>query len=391
MIAGGPDYRPDKRGSLTMNWRSTAGCALASALASLALGLASAPAGACTSLIFKAQDGTNIYARTMEWGASDLKSELVLVPRQTAFKSALGDGKVGAQWKNRFGFVGVNAGGLPYATDGMNEAGLTVGVLFFPGFAEFQAPSAQAQATTISSVDVANYLLGNFATVAEARAAMPGLRVVRNAEIEKAFGTPIPIHFLVTDASGDSIVIEYVKGVLSIFDNKVGVMTNSPAYDWHLLNLRNYSNLSPQGAPARSIDGVSLAPFGAGSGMLGLPGDFTPPSRFIRAVAFVHTMSPVKDAAEGVSAASVMLNNFDIPRGLVREGASAEDIHLGYTQWSVIADTRHKVYYYWTMYDRRMRSVDLGKLDFAASKPSSFPLDRVRTEDVEDRSGDFTH
>ena len=90
-------------------------------------------------------------------------------------------------------------------------------------------------------------------------------------------------------------------------------------------------------------------------------------------------MIPAKDAADAVSAASVMLNNFDIPKGLVREG-SAEDFHLGYTQWSVIADMSHKVYYYyWTMYDRRMRSVDLSKLDFAGKAVSSFPLDQVRT------------
>jgi choloylglycine hydrolase len=191
------------------------------------------------------------------------------------------------------------------------------------------------------------------------------VRVVRNAEIEKAFGTPIPIHHVVTDATGASLVIEYTNGALTMFDNKVGAMTNSPNYDWHLLNLRNYANLQPYGAPAaRSIDGVSLAPIGAGSGLLGLPGDFTPPSRFIRAVAFVNTMQPVKDAAEAVAAASTMLNNFDIPKGLVREGASPEDYHLGYTQWSVIADTRHKVYYYWTMYDRRMRSVDFSKAQF---------------------------
>lgn len=355
-----------------------------------ALCVETSPAAACTSLIFRTQDGVNIYARTMEWGASDLKSELVLVPRQMAFKSALGAGASGAEWKNRYGFVGVNAAGLPYATDGLNEAGLAVGVLFYPGFAEFQTPTPDQRNATLSSVDVANFLLGNFATVTEVRQAMPKLRVVRNADIEKAFGTPIPIHYVVTDASGDSLVIEYTKGTLAIYDNKVGVMTNSPNYDWHLLNLRNYANLKPLGAsPARNINGVSLAPFGAGSGMLGLPGDFTPPSRFIRAVAFVQTMEPVKDAAEGVSAASTMLNNFDIPKGLVREGASAEDYHLGYTQWSVVADTRHKVYYYWTMYDRRMRSVDFSKLNFTAARPSAFPLDRIRTEDIEDRSADF--
>src|ERR1700761_6395220 len=100
--------------------------------------LAAGNVDACTSMIFKAEDGTRIYARTMEWGASDLKSEMMLVPRAMAFSSALGDGKTGAAWKNQYGFVGVNAGGLPYATDGMNEAGLTVGVLFFPGFAKYQ-------------------------------------------------------------------------------------------------------------------------------------------------------------------------------------------------------------------------------------------------------------
>ena len=98
------------------------------------------PGLACTSLVFKTKDGTTIYGRTMEWGASDLKSEMVLVPRQMAFKSAITPVRQGMEWKNRYGFVGVNAGGLPYATDGMNEAGLTVGVLFYPGFAEFQEP-----------------------------------------------------------------------------------------------------------------------------------------------------------------------------------------------------------------------------------------------------------
>src|SRR5277367_2201901 len=365
---------------------------VAFALAALMVCTASQQAVGCTSLVFKAQDGTTIYARTMEWGASDLKSELVLVPHGMAFHSLIGNGETGMAWKNNYGFVGVNAASLPYATDGMNEAGLTVGVLFYPGFAEFQEQDAKQQATTISSVDVANYLLSNFATVEEARQAMPKIRVVRNPDIEKEFGVPIPIHYVVTDAAGGSIVIEYTKGTLAIYDNKIGVMTNSPNYDWHLLNLRNYSSLRAMGEPAsRNIDGVSLAPFGAGSGMLGLPGDFTPPSRFVRAVAFVNTMIPAKDAADAVNAASVMLNNFDIPKGLVREGASPEDFHLGYTQWSVIADMSHRVYYYWTMYDRRMRAVDLSKLDFSGRAVSSFPLDRMRIEDVLDRSNDFSH
>jgi len=362
---------------------------IASAVASSMFAALTMPAAACTSMVFKAQDGTSIYARTMEWGATDLKSELVMVPRGTSFAPVLAPGVNGMAWKNAYGFVGVNAAGLPYATDGMNEAGLTYGALYYPGFAQYQDALADQNSVSIGSVDMGNYLLGNFKSVEEIKQALPKVRVIRNLEIEKAFGAPIPLHYVVSDATGASIVIEYTKGVLAITDNKIGVMTNSPSYDWHLLNLRNYTNLKPFGDRPHEIDGVSLAPFGAGSGMLGLPGDFTPPSRFIRATAFTATMVPVKNATEAVAAASTMLNNFDIPKGLVREGKSAQDYELGFTQWSVIADTKNKVYHYWTMYNRRMRSVDLTKLDFTSCKPSAFPLDRVRTEDIEDRTKDF--
>src|ERR1700744_4171427 len=190
----------------------------------------------CTSMTFKAEDGTRIYARTMEWGASDLKAEMMLAPRSMAFSSDLGDGKTGANWKNQYGFVGVNAGGLPYATDGMNEAGLTVGALFFPGFAGYQEIKTDELATTVSNVGLVNYILGNSKTVDEVREAMLKIRVVRNAAIEKEFGMPLPLHHIVSDATGASIVIEYVDGKLNVTDNKVGAVTNSPNYDWHLLN-----------------------------------------------------------------------------------------------------------------------------------------------------------
>ena len=97
----------------------------------------------------------------------------------------------------------------------MNEAGLTVGALFFPGFAKYQEVKADELATTVSNVDLVNYILSNFKTVDEVREAMPKIRVVRNAEIEKEFGTPLPLHHIVSDATGASIVIEYVDGKLS--------------------------------------------------------------------------------------------------------------------------------------------------------------------------------
>jgi choloylglycine hydrolase len=347
------------------------------------------PALACTAMEFTTQDGSTIYARTMEWGASDLHSELEFVPRHMKFNSQLDDGQSGKSWQNKYAFTAIIAGGFPFATDGLNEAGLAVGMLFYPGFAEYQPADPSKIASTIINADFANYILGNFKTAAEVRSALPDIRVVKSAELEKKFGTKLPLHFVVVDATGASIVIEYTNGQLNIFDNAVGVLTNSPSYDWHLLNLRNYTNLQPASLPPRSINGVSLAPFGAGSGMLGLPGDFTPPSRFIRAVAFVHTLAPAKDAQAGIDAASAMLNNFDIPKGLSREGTADSPV-LGYTQWSTIADTRHGVYYYWTAYDRRMRSIDLTKVNLNGTAIVTKPLDKVRVEDVQDLSSQFT-
>ena len=165
---------------------------IALTMAGALAGFGAGSADACTSMIFKAEDGTRIYARTMEWGASDLKSEMMLVHRATSFSSALGDGKTGAAWKNPYGFVGVNAAGLAYATDGMNEAGLTVGALFFPGFAKYQEVKADELATTVSNVDLVMYILSNFKTVVEVSDAMPKTGWCAEPRSKRSSARPCP-------------------------------------------------------------------------------------------------------------------------------------------------------------------------------------------------------
>lgn len=345
----------------------------------------------CTSFIVKAKDGSPLYGRTMEWGGFDLNSELVLVPHNTSFTSALSDKKQGMTWKNKFGFIAINASRLPYAMDGMNETGLTVGVLYMPGFAQYQEMVNGKEVSSMNQADLAAYILGQFNRVEDIKAAFPKLWVVDNDDIAKAFGAPAPIHWVVTDETGQSIVIEYLEGKLHLYDNKIGVMTNSPGYDWHLLNLRNYTNLQAQNVSVpREINGVNLAPFGVGSGMLGLPGDYTSPSRFVRAVAFTQTLLPFTDVDSGVPEVAHILNNFDMPRGLVREETYKGKIMTGETQWSVIGDIKNKRYYYWTEYNRRMRLVDLSKLNFNGDKVQAIPLDQVRQEDIQNRTQDFS-
>ena len=109
---------------------------------------------------------------------------------------------------------------------------------------------------------------------------MPAVRVV--PVTEPALGFPAPVHFIVTEPGGKAIVIELPGAAPKIFDAPLGVITNAPTYDWHEINLRNYVNLSPVGIPGKKIDELDFRPLGGGSGMIGLPGDFTPPSRFVR-------------------------------------------------------------------------------------------------------------
>ncbi|MCL5260900.1 MAG: choloylglycine hydrolase family protein [Gammaproteobacteria bacterium] len=346
---------------------------------------------ACTSFILKAKDGSPIYGRSMEWGLSDFKSNLVLVPRGFTNITSLSGGKAGMKWKNKYGFVGINAFNLPFYMDGMNEAGLTVGSLFLPNLAEFQSFKSGAEASTINSAQLVGYLLGQFSSVAEIKARLPKIRVIDNPDITKAFGAPITVHFVVTDNMANSIVIEYVAGNLNIYDNQVGIMTNSPTYDWHLKNLRNYAHLSPYGSlpgSATTVDGINFSPFGAGSGMIGLPGDYTPPSRFVRAFFFTHNSLVSENAATAVDQAHHILNNFDIPSGTVREGIPAK-YFIEYTQWSVIGDLKNKRYYWWTEWNQQIRMVDLTKLDFSESKAIATPLDKIRINNIEDRTQDF--
>ena len=154
-------------------------------------------------------------------------------------------------------------------------------------------------------------------------------------------------------------------GQLHVYDNPLGVITNNPTFDWHMTNLRNYIKFSPTGAPPLVLDGVTLSALGEGSGMLGMPGDFTPPSRFVRAVAYSQSVEPVETGEEVVLQAFHVLNNFDIPKGTIRSGE--KDAHgnivADQTQWTSVCDLKAKKFYFRTFANSQIRSVDLGAMN----------------------------
>ena len=130
----------------------------------------------------------------------------------------------------------------------------------------------------------------------------------------------LPFHWSIIDRTGDALVLEYSQEGRKIHNNTVGVFTNSPPYDWHQTNLKNYINLQQAPQPDREYTspqgkGVPIKPIGAGSGLLGVPGDFTPPSRFVRTSAMVQLSGPAKDVKSGTLQAWHILNAVDITKG----------------------------------------------------------------------------
>lgn len=341
-------------------------------------------ADACTGITLSAEDRAVVYGRTMEWGSFDLNSQVVIYPREYKFTAHTPDKKPGMTWQAKYGFVGVDGLDAEVTLDGMNEKGLAVGGFYHPGFAEYQKYDPAKASESMGPGDVIAYLLSTCTTVDEVRAAIA--KVYVTPVIAPPIGIAPPAHLIVTEPSGKAIVIEYLKGEVKIFDAPLGVITNAPSYDWHETNLRNYINLSPVALPGKSIGELDFKPLGGGSGMIGLPGDFTPPSRFVRAVAFTKTARRTATGEETVYEMFRILDNFNVPLGAAEgEGAAKTKGMRSSTIWTTAWDTKNKVLYYHTQNNRRVRKVEFDKIDFdSAAAKVRFPLDKVKTQDIED-------
>ncbi len=361
--------------------RNTAG-----ALAAIVL---AAPFGldACTGITLKAKNGDMVYGRTLEWGTFDLGSRLMVFPRHYQYRAVLPEGMRGLDWTGRYGVAGIDALQSGYLLDGINEAGLTGGLFYHPGFAEYAPWSPELAGRALPPTQVLNYLLSTCGSVGEVRQALDKITVV--SVVEPALGIAAPVHLMVTEPGGKQIIIEWNDGKVKIYDSKVGVITNSPNYDWHLTNLRNYVELTDQPHQEIDLGKLRVSPLGGGSGMLGLPGDFTPPSRFIRATAFVATARPLPDGAEGIYEAFRILDNFDVPLGNAEGGGRKATREMrSSTIWTIAHDLAARRLFYHTQNDRQLQSVELKRIDFdTLREPVIMPLDNG-CQSVKDRTPD---
>ncbi len=347
----------------------------------------------CTGITLIAEDGSAVYGRTMEWGTFDLLSRLAIVPPGTRFQGLIPDvEQPGMSWTTKLGFVGIDVLERDMIVDGMNQAGLACGLFYHPGYASYEPYDARNAATSLSVTDLVQLTLGQCSSLEQVRKALENVHVVPVPE--HAIGDiPAPLHMMAVEPSGEALVVEFLDHKMHLIDAPLRVLTNAPEYAWHMTNLRNYVNLSPVALPTGELGGLNFSPLGSGSGMIGLPGDFTPPSRLVRAVAFTQTARPTLDAEETLYEHFRILDNFNSHpgegAGYVGSGDRQPPDGLrglrSYTQWTTAADTRGRVFYYHTQDNRRVRKVSINDIDFSKLNGiQRFPLDTPKAQDIED-------
>lgn len=339
----------------------------------------------CTGITLKSSDGGVVVARTVEWALNDAQhNKILVVPRNKQFKGQTPQGYNGKSWTGKYGFVTLTAYGQPYGPDGLNENGLYVGVYYLPGFAEYAVYDSTKAKNSMSVGDLMQWMLSSFKTVNEIVDNLNSVVVV-NVDNKDFGGAELPFHFKIVDPSGNSKIIEIVnKGEVKIYDPYIGVITNSPTYDWHLINQRNYLNLSNVPNSAVTFESYTLKPIGGGSGLMGMPGDFTPPSRFVRAAAFTASCRPLGNSVDAVFESFRILDNFNIPLGSQVPKPNLPTDIVSATQVTSSSDLKNKVYYYHTMWNRQIRKINLNEIDFATIKEQIIDDDVLKTNTVKD-------
>ncbi len=335
-------------------------------------------ADACTGITLKTADGTPVVARTIEWGGSNLNSRYVIVPRGYIQQSYVPGGrKDGLLFSAMYGYVGLAVEQEEFVAEGINEEGLSAGLFYFPQYGRYEAFDEARKTESLSDLQLVPYILGTCKTVDEVKKTVENLHVVG---VDPRASTA---HWRFTDPSGRQIVLEIIDGAPVFYENPLGVRTNSPSFDWQMTNLNNYVNLYPGAAAPKKVGDVKVAPFGAGSGMLGLPGDVTPPSRFVRAAFFQTTAPQQPTSQKTVEQAFQILNNFDIPVGFeTAAGETPADIPSA-TQWTSATDLAARRIYYRTMYNSRIRCIDLNTINFERVRYCSVPLDMAKEQPIE--------
>ena len=333
------------------------------------------PAFACTGITLHARDGGVVSARTIDWAKTDTDNIYTIVPRGHVSRSFLPDGtQNGLEFTAKYGFVGLGPERPEFIVDGTNEAGLNAGLFYFPDYGEYKKYDEAARDISIADLQVVSWILSNFATIDEVRENINNIRVIN------IYPDSSTVHWRITEPGGRVVVMEIINGEPVFHEDEIGAIANAPGFDWQLTNLNNYVNLRAGTAEPLKLGPDTLTSFSGGTGLLGLPGDFSSPSRFVRAAFFGNMVDKQQNTESTVPIAFHILNNLDVPFGTTYNNGRAPTNMPSSTQWTIASDLDNKVLYYHTMFNRTIRKIDMNEINFETVPFQFSPLDDVKRE-----------
>ena len=298
----------------------------------------------CTAATYKTKDF--YFGRTLDYEFS-YGDEITVTPRNYPFAF-----RSGGKTDNHFAILGMAhvADGFPLYYDAMNERGLCIAGLNFVGNAFYRDPLPDKE--NVAQFEIIPWLLSQCGTVSEARERLENINITNIP-----FSDKLPcaqLHWIIADKN-EAITVESVKDGIKIYDNPVGVLTNNPPFDEQMFNLNNYMHLSVSNPQNTFSDKLPLKCYSRGMGALGLPGDLSSQSRFVR-VAFVKQNSLSADTeAESVSQFFHILGSVDQQRGCCKLDEDKYEITL----YTSCCNADKGIYYYTTYDNHQISAVDM--------------------------------
>lgn len=313
----------------------------------------------CTAVTYRTKDF--YFGRTLDYEFS-YGEEIAVMPRNYPLRF-----RNMGELKHHYAIIGMAhiAKEYPLYYDAVNEKGLGMAGLNFVGNAEYKAEVPDRD--NVATFEFIPWVLSQCATVREAKKLLRGINLTDTPFDEKL--PAAQLHWMISDRD-ESITVESLKEGIRIYDNPVGVLTNNPPFDEQLFQLNNYMKLSPKNPENHFSDKLSLKAYSRGMGALGLPGDLSSASRFVRA-AFTKLNSVSGDSeSESVSQFFHILGSVEQQRGC----CEVDDGKYEITIYTSCCNAGRGIYYYTTYENHQITAVDMHRENLEGSIIAGYPL-----------------